>query len=54
MYKCYQKFLSKVSSCDVQVFIETHSEHILNALRIAVIDKIIATDDLSILYFQRD
>jgi predicted ATPase len=48
------QFLAKVSSCGVQVFIETHSDHILNALRIAVLDKIITPDDLSILYFQRN
>jgi predicted ATPase len=48
------KFLAKVSTCGVQVFIESHSEHILNGLRIAVLDQIIATDDLNILYFQRE
>ncbi len=47
------KFLAKVSSCGVQVFIESHSEHILNAARIAILDKIITTDDLKILYFQQ-
>lgn len=47
------QFLAKVSNCGVQVFIETHSDHILNALRIAVLDEIITSDDLSILYFQR-
>ncbi len=48
------KFLAKVSTCGVQVFIESHSEHILNGLRIAVLDEIISTDDLNILYFDRD
>jgi len=48
------QFLARVSSCGVQVFIESHSDHILNALRIAVIDKIVTPEDLSILYFQRD
>jgi len=45
-------FLAKVSSCGVQVFIESHSDHILNALRIAVLDKIIDHEDLNILYLQ--
>ncbi|NJO03887.1 MAG: DUF3696 domain-containing protein [Bacteroidia bacterium] len=47
------KFLAKVASCGVQIFIETHSEHILNALRIAVIedDIAISNQDLSVLYF---
>jgi predicted ATPase len=48
------KFLAKVSACGVQIFIESHSEHILNALRIAVLDKIITTEDLNILYFDRN
>ncbi|MBD2774812.1 DUF3696 domain-containing protein [Iningainema tapete] len=48
------RFLAKVSSCGVQVFIETHSDHILNALRIAVLDKIITNEELSILYFQQN
>jgi len=47
------QFLAKVSRCGVQVFIESHSEHILNASRIAMLDKIITIDDLSILYFQQ-
>src|SRR4028119_114237 len=45
-------FLAKVSSCGVQVFIESHSDHILNALRIAVLDKIIDHENLNILYLQ--
>jgi predicted ATPase len=46
------KFLAKVSSCGVQVLVESHSDHILNGLRIAVLDKMIDSEDLSILYFQ--
>jgi predicted ATPase len=48
------QFLARVSSCGVQVFIESHSDHILNALRIAVLDTIVTPDDLSILYFQQN
>jgi predicted ATPase len=48
------KFLAKVSSCGIQVLVESHSDHILNGLRIAVLDKIIDSEDLSILYFQND
>jgi predicted ATPase len=48
------KFLAKVSTCGVQVLVESHSDHILNGLRIAVLDKIIDSEDLSILYFQND
>ncbi|MGB0385312.1 MAG: DUF3696 domain-containing protein [Ardenticatenaceae bacterium] len=48
------KFLAQVSACGVQVFIESHSDHILNALRIAVLDHIIKSSELNILYFHRD
>ena len=48
------KFLAQVSACGVQVFIESHSDHILNALRIAVLDNIIKSSELNILYFHRD
>ena len=46
--------MAKVSSCGVQVFIESHSDHILNALRIAILDDIINHEDLSVLYFQQN
>jgi predicted ATPase len=53
------KFLARVAACGVQVFIESHSEHVLNALRICTLDqdteeKILNNTDLSILYFQND
>lgn len=50
------KFLAKVASCGVQVFIETHSEHILNALRVVSVSKDyeIKNTDISVLYFQND
>lgn len=45
------RFLAKVSQTGVQVFIETHSDHILNALRIAVYDMLITDEEANILYF---
>ncbi|TAD98023.1 MAG: DUF3696 domain-containing protein [Bacteroidetes bacterium] len=50
------KFLAKVASKGVQVFIESHSEHILNGLRVAVLQKDIeiSHQDLNILYFKND
>lgn len=47
------QFLARVSSCGVQVFIETHSDHVLNALRIAVLDQLLQPDQLNILYFSK-
>jgi predicted ATPase len=48
------KFLAKVAETGVQIFIESHSEHILNALRVVSVRKdfAIQNTDLSILYFQ--
>jgi predicted ATPase len=46
------QFLAQVSNGGTQVFIESHSEHILNGLRLAVLKKIIAPEKLSILYFE--
>lgn len=44
-------FLAMVSETGVQVFIESHSEHMLNGLRIAVFDKLIQKENLNVLYF---
>jgi predicted ATPase len=48
------KFLAKVSSCGVQVLVESHSDHILNGLQVGVVDKIIGENEISVLYFQSD
>lgn len=45
------KFLSIVASSGVQVIIESHSEHILNGIRVAVKDKYITQDMTNVLYF---
>ncbi len=46
-------FLARVASCGVQVFIESHSEHIFNALRVCVKnnDFSLTNKDISVLYF---
>lgn len=46
-------FLTLVASCGIQVFIESHSEHILNGLRIRALRKNIDLNnhDISIFYF---
>jgi predicted ATPase len=46
-------FLSRVSATGVQVFIESHSDHVLNGLRIAVLDQVVKSADLTVLYFDR-
>jgi len=47
------KFLTLVSMNDVQVIIESHSEHILNGLRIPVYNGIVKNEHLNVLYFDR-
>lgn len=48
------KFLTLVALKGVQVIIESHSEHILNGLRISVFEDVISSEDLNVLYFDRD
>lgn len=47
------EFFSKVASCGVQVFIESHSEHILNGIRVSALSPQIniGTEDISVQYF---
>jgi predicted ATPase len=47
------EFFAKVASCGVQVFIESHSEHILNGLRVSSLKPEIKInyDELAIHYF---
>lgn len=45
------KLLALVSKNGVQVLIESHSEHILNGLRVSAYDEIISKKELNILYF---
>lgn len=46
------EFLVKVANTGVQIFIESHSDHVLNALRIAVLKGQLTSEDANILYFQ--
>lgn len=45
------EFLAKVANTGVQIFIESHSDHVLNALRIATKNKLINPEDVNILFF---
>jgi len=50
------EFFAILGTIGVQVFIESHSEHILNGLRVATLNPQIPlqTDELSLLYFSED
>ena len=47
------EFLARVAAGGTQVFIETHSEHIVNGIRIAFKNKIITARDLRFLAFSK-
>jgi len=45
------KFLATVAMSGVQVFIETHSEHILNSIRVLMRQETLTPEDVSVKYF---
>ncbi len=45
--------LARAASCDIQVVIETHSDHVLNGIRVAVHNGIIEPQDTQLHFFQR-
>ncbi len=47
-------FLAKVASCGVQLIIETHSDHLLNGIRLAVKNKFLGAEKLNFYYFKYD
>lgn len=44
-------FLSIVASCGVQIFIESHSEHILNALRVLIKKESLSPENVAVFFF---
>jgi len=46
-------FLSQMAAAGVQVIIETHSDHVLNGIRLAVQNKKIAHDKVAVHFFTR-
>jgi len=47
------KLIAKTAMNDVQIIIETHSDHILNGIRVAVKERDISDDRLMMFYFER-
>ena len=45
------RFLSQIAGSGVQMLIETHSDHVLNGVRIAVRDGLIQPEDTAIYFF---
>ena len=48
------RFLALAAANGIQVIIETHSDHILNGIRVAVKHKIVAPEKVAIHFFDRD
>jgi len=47
------KLIAKVAMNDVQVIVETHSDHILNGIRVAVKENEISKDNVVVFYFEK-
>lgn len=47
------ELLARAANEGVQVIVESHSDHLFNGIRVAVREKLISTDDVSIFYFER-
>ncbi|TRZ49396.1 DUF3696 domain-containing protein [bacterium] len=45
------RYLAHVAAAGVQVIIETHSDHVLNGIRLAVRDRIIASEKVAVHFF---
>ncbi len=48
------KFLARAAKSGVQIIVETHSDHLLNGIRLAVKDKILKSSETSFYYFDYD
>jgi len=48
------EFLARAASCGVQIVVETHSDHLLNGIRLAVKNKILNAVDSTFYYFNYD
>ena len=47
------KLIALVAQNDVQVIIETHSDHIINGIRVAVKEGLLSEDKTTLFYFER-
>ena len=47
------ELIARAASAGIQVIVETHSDHVLNGIRVAVHDKVINPDSLKIHFFSR-
>ncbi|MCR2307254.1 AAA family ATPase, partial [Salmonella enterica] len=48
------KLCSIAANNGVQLIVESHSDHFLNGIRVAVKQKVVAADDVKVFFLQRD
>lgn len=48
------RLMALATSAGAQLFIETHSDHIINGIRVAVKESFIGTKDVNILFFEKE
>lgn len=47
------RFLARVAAAGTQVIVETHSEHVINGIRLAALEKQISHDDVAVNFFHK-
>jgi predicted ATPase len=47
------RLLALAANCGIQIIVETHSDHLLNGIRVAVREELAKADDVQIHYFKR-
>ncbi len=47
------KLLARAAAAGIQLFVETHSDHVINGIRVAVKEGLVKPDDVNIAFFER-
>ena len=48
------RFLATAAHCGIQVFVETHSDHLINGIRKSLIDKVITPEEVALHFIYQD
>ena len=47
------KLLARAAAAGIQLFVETHSDHVINGVRVAVKEGLLSPEDVQIAFFER-